>query len=485
MKKSILFLINGLGIEKAGSYSISIDQCMPRLAHTKETSFYTTAITNSLEYRTAYQNFFLGDTYALELNYIKEKILGDNLKTNPIYNDFVKNISVENTKLHIFVEPTNDKVVNEINELVNTLTMGEKKEVYLHLILSQLTVNEYSKLINTVNYIKYHLNTHITVGFIIGKDNYNEEMTKDEMDIARKLLFFCSAERWSDTDKKLLSLKEANIRPCEAPGFCATTSCFIGNNDTILFFNTRSTTYDKFINAIIKNAPSALKNENYNLPLYSIIKLDTKYNIPSFANNVVYENSLSNMLQKANKKSLIFCDEKNISYINFLANGLNYVNNPNIQFMKNDISYLSNPVNIKNIIDNTDYNLIIFDFHMDVSKTINDLKAQLEQIDVIIGNITQVTENKHSLLITSLYGVKKTLPLADYNQEMVTIDYEMQIPIFFFDYTYPRSKYVLFPGETNDILNTAISFIWNNPELYSLVKQKGILNNLLGALKKK
>mgnify|MGYP003296465132 CR=1 FL=1 len=40
-----------------------------------------------------------------------------------------------------------------------------------------------------------------------------KEMTKEEVDVAKKLLFFCSAERWSETDKKLLSLKESNIRP--------------------------------------------------------------------------------------------------------------------------------------------------------------------------------------------------------------------------------------------------------------------------------
>ena len=46
MNKCILFLINGLGIEKRGSYSISIDQCMPRLSRIKENSFFTTAVTS-------------------------------------------------------------------------------------------------------------------------------------------------------------------------------------------------------------------------------------------------------------------------------------------------------------------------------------------------------------------------------------------------------------------------------------------------------
>ena len=70
MKKSILFLINGLGIERQGSYSLSIDQCMPNLSKTKETSFFTTAIINSVEYKSAYESFFLGETYKKEVKYI-------------------------------------------------------------------------------------------------------------------------------------------------------------------------------------------------------------------------------------------------------------------------------------------------------------------------------------------------------------------------------------------------------------------------------
>ncbi len=482
-KKSVLFLINGLGIEKAGSYSISIDQCMPNLSKIKETSYFTTAITNSLEYRSAYQQFFLGDTYKTEINYIKEKVINEQLKGNPTYQSLQESVAGEG-KLHIFVEPTNNQVVELINTLVSTLTLPEKKEVYLHLLLSQLTVNEYNKLINIVNYIKYHINSHITVGFIIGKDYYPEELTKEQMDVAKKLLFFCSAERWIDTDKKLLSLQESNIRPCVAPGFCATNDCFIANNDTIMFFNTRRDDYDKFINAILSNANEALKTDSYNLPMYSLIKLNSKHNIPSFIDNVVYDSSLALLLEKADKEALIVTDEKNISLVNFLANGLNNVNNPAIQFMKLNDTYYNDLNNITGLIDNSIYDLIIFDYHLDVSRTVNDLKAQLSKIDIVLGNVGSVCVNKHSLFITSLYGIKKTLPLADYNTEMVTIDYEMQIPIFFFDYSYPRSKYRLFPGETNDILNSAVRCIYNDQSIYTLVRSKDLINNLLSVFKK-
>ena len=135
---------------------------------------------------------------------------------------------------------------------------------------------------------------------------------------------------------------------------------------------------------------------------------------------------------------------------------------------------LQNKDIIENIIDKTNYDIIIFDYHMDLSRTIVDLKNQLENVDKVLGNIGPICENKHSLFITSLFGIKKQLPVADYNAEMVTIDYEDQIPIFFYDYTFPRSKYGLRPGETHHILSSAVKIVADDPNLETLITQKGL-----------
>lgn len=482
MKKSIIFLINGLGIEKPGSYSISLDQDMPNLCRTKETSFFTTAITNSLEYRSAYQQFFMGDTYKMELDYIKENILNNNLVNNPVYQNFASNVSNQEAKLHIFLEPTTERVVEQINDLVSNLNLPKNKKVYIHLLLPQLTVNDYNKLTEIINYIKYHIDERINVGFVIGKEYLSDKLTVDEKKQMCKLLFYCSAERWIRTEGKLQSLKEQNIIPCKAAGFCANNDCYIQNNDTILFFNTRREDYDKFITSIYGNAQEVIKNAPINIPVYSLLKLYSQYNINSFAENINYENSLSNNLQKYNKKALILTNREHVNLINFYANGLNQVNNPNIVFMILDES-LYDYNTVVNIIDNSDYDLIIFDYFMDTSSTINNLKIGLRNIDKVLGNVVVCSENKHSLFITSLFGLKKELPLADYNSEKVLLDYEMQIPIFFYDYTYPASKYCLFPGDTNLILSSALWCLTNDPHIESLIRQKGLFKNLINAFK--
>ena len=480
IKKSILFLINGLGIEKPNSYSISIDQCMPKLARIKETSYFTTSIINSLEPRGAYQDFFIGDSFQKEMKYLEDDVFSLKLEENEVFQNFLNTISSQGKKIHIFLEPTNDRIVELINEFVKRLNLKDQKRVYLHLLLPQQTISDYKNLIGTINFIKFHINPHVSVGFVIGKEYFSDDLSKEELLMARKMLFYSSCERWSETEKKLTILRDENVRPCMVPGFCATTEGLFENGDPIFFFNTRRTTYDKFINILLTCGSEVFRGEEVNLPMFSLIQLDTTYTIPFIRENVTYDSCLSKLLKYTNKKALIITREENFQYLNFLANGLDYVTNADIQFMRLDQGYLDDKNNLSNLIDNSMFDFIIFDYHMDVRQTVNHLKAQLEQIDIVLGMVGEICENKHSLFISSLYGIKKELPLADYNMEMVTIDYEMQIPIFFYDYSYPRSKYTLVPGDTNSILKSCIRVLYDDPKIESLIRPKGLLNNIFG-----
>lgn len=482
MKKSIIFLINGLGIERPGSYSISIDEAMPNLSRAKETSYFTTAIISSLEYKEAYESFFLGDTSKQELEYLKEYLVNDSIDELGLYKEIAEKIKEkENSKIHIFIETLNERIVEQINTLFKGL-IGENinKKIYLHLLLTQQTEKDYPAINKIINYIRFHLNENIQVGFIIGKESVGQQPTKEQNIFLKKMFFECQCERWTSTEVKLNSLAEKKVRPCEVEGFCTTKECFISNNDMLFFFNTRRENYDKFIEVIYRGAKELFK-EGVNLPISSLIRLYSNYKVPSFIENLEYENSLSNILIRNKKKCLIITDKQNINDINFYANGLNSINNPIICFMEKTSAFQEQD-KIEKLINDMPYDLIIFDYEMDTSSTINHLKEELSKLDVILGNIIRVCENKHALFITSLYGIKKTLPVADYNKEEVTIDYELRIPIFFYDYSYPKGKYDLFPGETHDILLSAVKCITYDEKLDSLIREKTLIGSLLKSI---
>ncbi|MBQ3306608.1 MAG: hypothetical protein IJG68_00285 [Bacilli bacterium] len=475
MKKSVIFLINGLGIERPGSYSIAIDECMPQLCKIKDSSYYTSAVIDSLEPKEAYQSFFLGDSFHSEVDYIKNYVMNNSLLNNNTFH-LLKQSCMNNHKFHIFIEATNDKIVEELNYLLNLLQLDPTKKIYLHFILPQQVVKEYSKIISIINTIKYHLDSRVDVGFILGKDSFSEPLTKQQLDYAKKMFFYCSCERWSETDKKLRILETDKIRPNDVVGFSSSNSCNLEDGDTIFFFNTRREKYDALITSIIEGEKSVFQKTT--ISFYSFIRLNTVLGINSFIDNIDYENSLSNILLRNQKRMLILTDVDNINLVNFYANGLNSINNPIICFMeKSDNLYRKDY--IERLINDMPYDLFLFDYKMDTSSTVNHLKEELSKLDVIIGNLASVCENRHSLFITSLYGLNCKMPVADYNPEMVTIDYELQIPIFFFDYSYPASKYDLFPGETNDVLSSALKCITDDPKLETLIREKTIIGSII------
>ena len=81
----------------------------------------------------------------------------------------------------------------------------------------------------------------------------------------RKILFYCSCERWTNTEDKFNSLFEDGIPPCKVPGFCATNSCNIENGDILFFFNTRGDNFDDYIDSIYNNAPEVFKTDQFTL----------------------------------------------------------------------------------------------------------------------------------------------------------------------------------------------------------------------------
>ena len=479
MKKCIMFLINGLGIEKSGSYSLDLDECMPNLMRLRETSYYTSAIIPAVEPNGAYQDFFLGDTSRSEAKFIKSFINGDKIKNNPTFLGLKNSVSDPNTKLHIFMEPTNDKIAEEINTLIDSLELPEGKIIYMHLILPQLSENDYSNINAIVNSLKYHMNQAITVGFVMGKEYLSEPLSVEQLDYTKKMFFYCSCERWTETETKFKSLEQNKVRPCDTPGFCTNNDCNIANGDTLFFFNTKINNYDSIIRSIYQNARPSL-GPDFKLETFSLIRLNSKFGIPCFIDNIDFDGSLANILLKNNKKCLVVADDENINIINFYANGMNNINNPIIGFMqKTDDLY--NVEYLMKLIDTTPYDLIIFDYHLNVSTTLNDLKADLTKMDNIIALLGQLSENKHTLIISSLYGLQTSIPIADYNQQMAPLDFRNQIPIFVFDYDYPVSKYDLFPGETNEILTTGIKCITGDQSLDSLIREKTIIGSLLKA----
>ena len=101
MKKNILMLINGFGIERNGSYSIYSNDLMPNFEAIRSTKIFKPIVNEFLDYKSAYRNFSMGInnplTYSLVENNISNGELYENQLLKYIINETVNNKS----RLHV------------------------------------------------------------------------------------------------------------------------------------------------------------------------------------------------------------------------------------------------------------------------------------------------------------------------------------------------------------------------------------------------
>ena len=74
MNKTILFLINGFGIEKKDSYSIYDENLLPTLDNMMKTNIFGSVESKAYDYSTAYQLFSTGSINTSNITYLNDLI---------------------------------------------------------------------------------------------------------------------------------------------------------------------------------------------------------------------------------------------------------------------------------------------------------------------------------------------------------------------------------------------------------------------------
>ena len=94
MKRNILLLINGFGVEQRDSYNVYSENLMPNLDKLTKTCMFSSISSNDLDYRTAYRTFSIGINEALTYSVVNNAINNESYK---------KEIYQENKKRMIYL----------------------------------------------------------------------------------------------------------------------------------------------------------------------------------------------------------------------------------------------------------------------------------------------------------------------------------------------------------------------------------------------
>lgn len=446
--KSILFLINGLGIASKDSFSIDYAEVMPNMSMLMGNYLYTTLENVNYNYKNGFRNFSLGNDL-LPTYHRLESDTG--FSTNPNVVSLTNHLLTNQASLHLFCFLDNDKVIDQTMKIVDTLSQSGVASIFIHLILRQKDVIEYegitTKIKRVEDSITLYKNTKLAT--ITGEIPINKE-------VYLKIITMENGEKWPDYSRRLDFAKQQNTIPRDLQPFYLNAGYKVAENDAFLFLNYEDIDCDDFINHFKNNK------------LYTLFPLKTQPNATAFYEELEPTDYFAKTLVENNLKCLVITKEDRIPSINYSLNGLKDAKCPNLDYMILNIN-----MDIPQII-NTDYSYIIFDYDIAGFEEARKLKEFLATLDKQIGIIYKICEETgYQMVISSLYGVYKNL-IAGVDRE-VKLDYSVEVPAIIVDKNLQRSKYTFNYGTTYNLSTTILYLLTTNPAIKSSIRKKGIL----------
>lgn len=478
MNKTVLFLINGLGIEHKDSYSIYSSSVMPTFDSLTKEAFFTPLTSPAHNLEEAYKYFSIGTISPLTAPYINNILENNLFNDNQKFNEFHQEVFNSQGNIHLFCFLNDEKLHDSIKKFIQIIDPNSQKTVYLHFVLPQTDISEYSNISKLFARYQYDLPSNVKRGLVVGLNILEDQDKTPELNEFVRILYKGVGEKWPDVDTKLNSLYNLRTAPNNTRAFYINDGFTISDKDIFFFYNYEHYDCGRLIQTI-KNPPLYLNvdNKSENVKYYSLFQLKDKEDVKYLYEDVTSDISVAKAMEQVGLTALTLIDKENINMVNFMFNGLSNSSNSHIKYILSDngILYLNSQMNV--ILNDPTYQLIIINHRIDNINDEETIKNTLNKIDKNLAMIKSLCKDKYTLIVSSLFGMKKEINTITGNKAVV--DFSGRVPAILIDSKYDSKKYRLASSDTYSLLTTSLKCIKPELKVSSILKKKSLLENIL------
>ncbi len=458
MRKTILMLINGFGVERSGSAEVYSAKLMPNFDALIKTNLFGNLASLAGDYNNAYRLFSIPEKakgYEDEIDYL---IFEKKLDQNQVLQNTRDSLTAEN-KMHVFLAIDGVEKFNQFKEMIKIINPNKDKKVFVHLLLTGTSTASYEGITKVISKVAFEMAEYCKIGMVIGSKRIDD-------DDVRRAFYRELGEHWNESNKKIEILKKEIINPEDAGVFIITGGFALKENDSVLFINYTDVPMEKFYNDFTK-VP---------VKLFSLYPM--RDNIPfMFKRDDEKTVYFASQCEKFNIRILHFTTENRINDVNFYLNGMQKVKSPNITYAINDASLFSSKEAVIKLIEENDYEGFILDYSLAGYNKMDIIKKDLSTIDGVIKNISEAAKEKdYTFIVSSLYGIHA--PVMDGVVQKV-IDFSGKVPIMFQSNLFTKAEYALNPGTTYALSQTFLTNINDEVKANKLVHKLSSVEKML------
>ena len=470
--KTVLFLLNGFGIESKGSYSVYNETLMPTFDNLTRKYMFSKLESNVRNINDAYRNMSLEIDSLYNYNIYSRET--NNIAVNKTVLDIQKDLLERKSKLHIFCFiDTSFKILDNIKHFLKTINKEHDKQIYLHMVLTSNSYDDYDSIVEVMSKINMDTVDYAKIGMVLGLGNMLNTLSMTDLNFFLRNLVSEGGEKWSSFKQKLDVCYGMKTSPLMVNPFVVNNGFGIQENDLFLIWNYDNVDITNFINGV-KEIEYKEKN---NIKFYSLFPITYSEQIPYILNFEVAKKSLITNMKGLSFKTLVIAKSDDIRGINYYLNGMQMINNPDITYLRiEDVLY--NGDLLVRIINKYPQDFIIVNYDITDVNTIEELEERLKNIDNVIGKVYENTSlNSYNIVISSLYGINKTLTKVS-TGEICNIIYN-RVPMVYVDKLISKKIYMIMDGKISDIFRLCYKSINSKYLGTTIVNKKNFLYRII------
>lgn len=472
MKKSILFLINGYGVEQTDSIAIYSKELMPNLDDIISQNLLIRLPNTFLDYKAAYRNFSMGINTDLSHSLIDRNISKVEYSENQLLKYIVNETVKKDSNLHIFAYIDSYDAFEELAVYVRDIKVKVKNKIFVHFILSQRSLYDYKDIEKGLTLFTYDMGANIKVGMVIGEAHLNDLTSVREV---VKGLLAETGEKWKDFTKKIGVFLSTKQIPYNARPFAVNYGFRLEENDQLWFYNYSSVSIDLLRQEI--ETQRFRKMDVNSFGYYSLFPIKCSKQVPFMYNFALASTCFLNSLKSINARCLVLDKKDNCPIINYYLTGLRNSAEENLKYVATDDGFIHDPEKLIAALRTYDKELIIINYDISTSKNVEELKDRLHKIDTLIGAVNNYClETNAALFISSLHGM--SVDLYNAKAELCKINLYSKVPFIMSNTDFSANEYTVNEGNLFDLANTVLYTINNQYPNSGLLKRKSKLFSL-------
>lgn len=472
--RTVLFLINGFGVESKDSYGIYDASIMPNFDKLSQKYMFSKLDYNVFSTVDGFRSMSLEMNDLYNYSIYKREAENGKIAISSALTEINNELTSRKSKLHLFcLVDTSMQIVENLKHFITLINKEKNKKIFIHIVLTSNNYQDFPKILEVLSKMNVEIGEMASIGMIMGLSNILNSNSTVELNFLLRNMITEMGEKWSSFKQKLDFSYGTKAAPSSVKPFVVNSGFSVGNNDLFMIWNYDNIDISNFIDGVRLIDYGKEKN---NITFYSLFKINYKEEIKHILEFEVAKKSLATNMKGLSFKTMIMCERDEIQAINYYLNGLQMVNNPDISFVCLEDRILD-PNTVVSVINSYPQELVVISYNIKDVTTIEELKSLYTKIDNVIGAIyTNSEKNSYNIIISSLYGKNKVLPNS--SGEICNVNYT-KVPIIYIDNFVTKKNYLINEGDISDLFKVCYKSMKKEYPGESLVTKKNFLYRLI------